>query len=356
MLNSPTRDDGAVFEGWYADSTFDESVRLTPGVSRVKSGSEIKAKWNKCYAFTLYDGIKGPYGQKNQDWYEYYVPAGTYRVEFSSVSRAQIGKVYVCSNTGYSPSDGYPVLKTYTFNSHGSKHQISLTSDQHFWVTINSVWFCQRSDVDAKYTKWVGDGMTTSEMVWIIVLFALLGIVVLYVAVSIPIGVKKARGPEAQKIIMMAKTMGPEGLGLHAIAVSIGKTDREARSIIGALCLYKKEFRTQYAFTRGTLIDRAAQSKQLERRKAEEEANSVKGIVKVKLLVATPEKDASSTIGGALLGGIVAGGAGAIVGAATGGSNQKATFIVFYEDGHRESETILIGSKRYEQLLPFLEI
>ena len=59
-IGIPTREDGAQFQGWYTNLSFNEDVDITQPIPENCDG--IIAKWDKCYLFTLVYNRKAFYG------------------------------------------------------------------------------------------------------------------------------------------------------------------------------------------------------------------------------------------------------------------------------------------------------
>lgn len=72
------------------------------------------------------------------------------------------------------------------------------------------------------------------------------------------------------------------------------------------------------------------------------------------------QKSTSSTIGRAVVGGAIGGGLGAIVGASTGKNKNtpidKTTFMVYYDNGVHQAETVSNGSYQYKRYMELLDV
>ena len=87
-------------------------------------------------------------------------------------------------------------------------------------------------------------------------------------------------------------------------------------------------------------------------------------IIKTKIVdsshTATTKMDTGSVIGRAIIGGAIAGGVGAIIGASTGKDKvvekHQTTFIVYYEGGLTVVKTVDNGSKEYNKLIQKVEV
>ena len=148
-MEIPTRDDGAQFQGWYTNLSFNEEVDITQPIPENSDG--IIAKWDKCYLFTLVYNRKAFYGVERDGIIGYYIPAGIYKIQMLKDSGAQIGSILICSNSGYSYSDGYPIIKTIRFNNGEIAESVVISDDQHIEVTINSIFQFERVGVNQKY-------------------------------------------------------------------------------------------------------------------------------------------------------------------------------------------------------------
>lgn len=148
-IGIPTREDGAQFQGWYTNLSFNEEVDITQPIPENCDG--IIAKWDKCYLFTLVYNRKAFYGVERDGIIGYYIPAGTYKIQMLKDSGAQIGSILICSNSGYSYSDGYPIIKTIRFNNGEIAESVAISDDQHIEVTINSIFQFERVGVNQKY-------------------------------------------------------------------------------------------------------------------------------------------------------------------------------------------------------------
>jgi len=172
LLGTPTRDDGAMFEDWYMSLNFDDQFKVTSETKEVESGL-LFAKYDKCYCFSLRYGTLGCYGQQDPNYsatfIDYFIPAGKYDVTFTDYSTAKIGSVMIMSNSGYTKKDGYPYKRQNDFKKTGEKQTIIITEDEHVFVTSNSVFLFQRSDVDSKYSTYSSEisfGNTFHKVFW----------------------------------------------------------------------------------------------------------------------------------------------------------------------------------------------
>lgn len=72
------------------------------------------------------------------------------------------------------------------------------------------------------------------------------------------------------------------------------------------------------------------------------------------------QRSTSSTIGRAVVGGAIGGGLGAIVGASTGKNKNtlidKTTFMVYYDNGVHQVETVSNGSYQYKRYMELLDV
>ena len=94
----------------------------------------------------LEDGKAGEYGESvtidGDEFIFYFIPVGTYSVEWLSSSTAKIGTLYVEENSSYKNSDGYTeydVVMDAKFDAtegFGAKI-ISVKSDEHVFITVN---------------------------------------------------------------------------------------------------------------------------------------------------------------------------------------------------------------------------
>ncbi len=148
-IENPTRDDGAQFQGWYTNLSFNEKIDITKPIPEGCNG--IIAKWDKCYLFTLVYNRSAFYGIERDGIIGYYIPAGTYKIQMLKDSGAQIGSILICSNSGYSYSDGYPIITTIHFNNGETAESITISENQHIEITVNSIFEFQRVGVNQKY-------------------------------------------------------------------------------------------------------------------------------------------------------------------------------------------------------------
>ena len=160
----PVRDDGAVFEGWYYALNFDEENKVDFSKEVINTGA-IFAKYDKCYCFSLRYGVLGCYGVEDpyyaidyswdKDVYiDYFIPVGTYKVTFTNYSSAKIGSVMIYKNDEYTRKDGYRYLRQNDYTKYGEEQQIVVTENEHVFVTANTVFLFQRTDVDSKYSEY----------------------------------------------------------------------------------------------------------------------------------------------------------------------------------------------------------
>ena len=148
-MEIPTREDGAQFQGWYSNLSFDEEIDGTKPIP--ENCDYIIAKWDKCYLFTLVYNRTAFYGVERDGIIGYYIPAGTYKIQMLEDSSAQTGNILVCSNSEYSYSDGYPIIKTISFNRGAIAESVTISNDQHIEVTTNSIFQFERVGINQKY-------------------------------------------------------------------------------------------------------------------------------------------------------------------------------------------------------------
>lgn len=192
-ISTPVRDDGAVFEGWYYSINFDEKYKIDPSKTPVPNNT-LDAKYDKCYCFSLRYGTLGCFGvedeyykldypDQNDTYIDYFIPAGRYNVTFTDGSSAKIGSVMIYKNDGYSRKDGYPFVRQQWFRNYGEQQEIIVNEDEHVFVTSNTVFIFQRSDVDSKYTDYQLSINNSSKTYWIIfiIVFVILFIVFFFI-------------------------------------------------------------------------------------------------------------------------------------------------------------------------------
>lgn len=156
-LQTPIRNDGSEFEGWYYSLNFDEQYKVN---SHDSGRSDcIFAKYDNCYCFSLRHGTLGCFGVKDPNytedvWIDYFIPAGEYSVTFSDYSTAKIGSIMILSNNDYTVKDGYQYIKQFDYKKHGERQTITLLEDQHIFITVNSVFVFQRNDVEKNYVEY----------------------------------------------------------------------------------------------------------------------------------------------------------------------------------------------------------
>lgn len=79
-------------------------------------------------------------------------------------------------------------------------------------------------------------------------------------------------------------------------------------------------------------------------------------IKKVIIISNNSEKSAGSATGRAIVGGALFGLAGLVVGASTAKNKNYITFLVEYEDSHRETYNVEINSPLYKKLIEYIEM
>lgn len=79
-------------------------------------------------------------------------------------------------------------------------------------------------------------------------------------------------------------------------------------------------------------------------------------IKKVIIISNNSEKSTGSAAGRAIVGGALFGLAGLVVGASTAKNKNYITFLVEYEDSHRETYNVEINSPLYKKLIEYIEI
>lgn len=116
-------------------------------------------------------------------------------------------------------------------------------------------------------------------------------------------------------------------------------------SVVGLVAYYatkgkksksKAEFKAEYDSTMNALASRVGRK-----------------IVEVKLLGAGSTDYRS--VGGAVLGGMVAGPIGAVVGANGGGGKQRQRFAVKYDDGSVVIKEVRVNSREYNELMKYVK-
>ena len=143
-LEIPTRDDGAIFEGWYYSLNFDEKFK-------VKNHNEleyviINAKYDKCYCFSLRYNVLGCFGKEDTNGINYYIPSGNYKVTFTTFSKAKSGNIMV-----YDKNNN--LVRQIDYLKIGEEKNIIINEDEHVLITEDSVFEFQRVDVDYKYVE-----------------------------------------------------------------------------------------------------------------------------------------------------------------------------------------------------------
>lgn len=83
-------------------------------------------------------------------------------------------------------------------------------------------------------------------------------------------------------------------------------------------------------------------------------ANALPKIAKTTLVATDTSKKVGSTIGRAIAGSFLLGPAGIAAGL-TGKNKQEATFVVKYDDGHKEMETVEVGSEKFNEYCMYLD-
>lgn len=78
-------------------------------------------------------------------------------------------------------------------------------------------------------------------------------------------------------------------------------------------------------------------------------------IVEVHIIGQSANKNTKDAINRAIIGGVLVGGAGAIVGASTGANDEIITFLIDYDDGSRAADRVLFGSERYNWYIKYLK-
>lgn len=158
-LETPIRDDGAKFEGWYYSLNFDKQAKSDVCVVEPLV---INAKYDKCYCFSLRYNILGCFGKKDEfikevdsDNYhiDYFIPKGEYRVTFTDFSKTNKASLFIRSNDNYSKEEGYPIIEKLDYNEKGKYKHITIKENEHISLSEDAVFVFQRTDVDPKYTK-----------------------------------------------------------------------------------------------------------------------------------------------------------------------------------------------------------
>ena len=88
--------------------------------------------------------------------------------------------------------------------------------------------------------------------------------------------------------------------------------------------------------------------------KAKAAGNGV--IVKTKIIDTLGKKSTSSAAMRGVVGGAVAGGVGAVVGASTAKENRSTTFLILYKNGKRVTKTVPNSSAEYQKYIKYLDI
>lgn len=87
--------------------------------------------------------------------------------------------------------------------------------------------------------------------------------------------------------------------------------------------------------------------------KAKEDGNGV--IVKTKIVDAFGKTSVSSAVARSAVGNMVAGTAGAIIGASTAKNNRSTTFLIFYKNGKKATRTVPNDSLEYRKYIKYLD-
>ena len=161
-LETPVREDGAVFEGWYSSMNFDSKYKINSSSDDIGSYT-LFAKYDKCYSFSLRYGTLGCYGVEDVnaiklfdgDYYiDYFIPSGEYNIAFTKYSEARVGSIMIMSNDGYTAKDGYPYLRQVDYKKTGQKETVTIAEGEHVFITHDSVFLFQRTDVNSSYVTY----------------------------------------------------------------------------------------------------------------------------------------------------------------------------------------------------------
>ena len=146
ILNLPTpiREDGAKFLGWYYSLNFDEKYKAIDPTNI--NYIVLNAKYDKCYCFTLRNGVLGPFGKETSSrGIHYHLPKGEYKVCMTEFTKCHKGSIKVYKN--------HLKEETLVFDEVGKEFNLSLDDKEYLAISANSVFLFQRVDVNPKFIK-----------------------------------------------------------------------------------------------------------------------------------------------------------------------------------------------------------
>ncbi|MBR2371374.1 MAG: InlB B-repeat-containing protein [Clostridia bacterium] len=227
-IPAPTRGDGAVFQGWYSNLSFDESYLFDKN-KKVTSNTVLYAKWSKPYIFSIRYGKIGFCGEYDDGEIIYAVPAGSYEIEFAENSSAKGGSILILNSSVYNPLEGYQIVETISFSSKGQKKNVLVEEGQLIQITVNSVFgFINLSAPDG-YTSTEYNFRNADVNYLIILCYFISGIGFIYLIIYAVCGNDKS----SKKIVDFVK--GKDKCTFAEIANGCGLSEFAVRLRLGLL-------------------------------------------------------------------------------------------------------------------------
>jgi hypothetical protein len=150
---------------------------------------------------------------------------------------------------------------------------------------------------------------------------------------------------------------------LFEISANTGIDQKKLVNYVSFVCKHSPILAGQYFYHRSkSMIMKGVSPKDLKRIEKENAkpkdpnaAGSTVGIVSAEIIGVGNKKDSQDVVTNALVGDILFGLGGAVVGASVSKDITQITFVVFYQDGHKDIETVSSPSSRCSQLLVFVK-
>lgn len=150
---------------------------------------------------------------------------------------------------------------------------------------------------------------------------------------------------------------------LFEVSANTGVDQNKLVNYASFLCKHSPILAGQYFYHRSkSTIMKGVSPKDLKRIEKENAkpkdpnaTGSTVGIVSAEIVGVGNKKDSQGMVTNAIVGDILLGFGGAVVGASLAKDITQITFVVFYQDGHKDIETVSSPSPRCSQLLPFVK-